>query len=593
MCGIIGYVGKKNAAEILYEGLLRLEYRGYDSAGIAVKNGEDVTLIKKSGRVACLLPEINGVKGNLGIGHTRWATHGKPSYKNAHPHAAGDFYIVHNGIIENFTQIKTRLIKDGCEFLSDTDSEVIVRLINSYKNFNFLNAVAAAVNRLKGSFAILAISKKENKIIAVCNKSPVIVGFGTDGNYVCSDALALAGIADKICILKDGDIAEITAGGVQIYNFDLQPLIRKKTLNSATRQSMELGGCPHYMLKEIYEIPQAVKNTVASATNVDINGLCRLIKDIQRIIIVGCGTAYHAGLVAKDWFEEIAKIPSVCETASEWRYKSSVADKKTLVVAVSQSGETADTLEAVKKAKSLEAAVIAVTNVGYSAITRLSDFVMPVSAGAEICVAATKSYCGQLVSLYVLAVILKEKVNYKNSPLLSGIYKLPEQCKQVVSGICADELAEKLAKSNGVYFIGRGLDGAVAKEGSLKLKEVSLKSGEGYPAGELKHGTLALIDDSTYTVCIVCNKALSRKTLSAMEQISTRGGKLVAVCSVEEILPEIKNMAEYVFVLPDCGEYLSPVVSVIPLQIIAYKTALKCNCNPDKPRNLAKSVTVE
>ncbi|MBO5328486.1 MAG: glutamine--fructose-6-phosphate transaminase (isomerizing) [Clostridia bacterium] len=593
MCGITGYIGNKNAAKIIYDGLIRLEYRGYDSVGIAVKNAHEVSILKRAGRVNCIGGEVENLKGKIGIGHTRWATHGKPCDENAHPHESCGVYLVHNGVIENYKELKSALESQGEKFKSQTDSEVIVKLIAKNYSGDLLKATAAAIKNLKGSFALLILSVNEERLIAVCNKSPVIIGRGKGENFVCSDAPALAGLCDNICVLNDGDIADITAEKVNFYTFDLVSAKREFNKNLATEACLDLGDCPHYMLKEIKEIPHAVKNTVNAVSSVDITELTKLILHKNRVIFLGCGTAYHAGLVAKEWVEDIAKIPASCETAGEWRYKNAVVDKNTLVVAISQSGETADTLQAVIKAKEMGAAVIAVTNVGYSAITRLSHFVLPVAAGAEICVAATKSYCGQLAALYLLTLILKFGLNFKNTELFGDIANMHALCNSVISSIYAGGIAKKFAKSNAVYFIGRGLDCSVAREGSLKLKEVSLKHSEGYPAGELKHGTLALIDEHTYTVAIICNEQLKYKTLSAIEQILSRGGRVVAVCADGDFCTELTDKVECVFSVPKTNKYLSPILSVIPLQMLAYYTALSCGCDPDKPRNLAKSVTVE
>ena len=501
--------------------------------------------------------------------------------------------MVHNGIIENYAELKGELLLEGCNFFSETDSEVIPHLINKYYEGDFLCAVTAAIKRLKGSYALCIMHKNFNGVIAACNKSPVILGYGDGEYFMCSDAPALAETSQKISVLCDGDIAVVTEKSVKIYNAKNELLSRDKVANFASKACLDLGDCPHYMLKEMREVPTAVQNTLSACGALDLQKLRTILTGVDKVVLTGCGTAFHTCLIARDWIEEFCGIYATAETAGEWRYKKSPINDKTLVVAVSQSGETADTLEAAKLAKSCGAKVLAVTNVGYSAITRVAHFTIPVVAGAEICVAATKSYCAQLISLWFLTSVLQNINGCASDKLFKRTHTMPELCQKTLQNLCIDSLCEQIKNAHGVYFIGRGLDCAVAREGSLKLKEVSLKPGEGYAAGELKHGTLALIDKNTYTIAVLCDENLCEKTLSAIKQITARGGKVAAVCSVKSFIKKLKEVCDYVIQIPECDRALSPIISVLPLQYIAYKVAVLCGCDPDKPRNLAKSVTVE
>ncbi len=590
MCGIIGYAGKNNAADVVYKGLKRLEYRGYDSAGAAFMLGGKITVIKKEGKVETLAQYLNNVSADIGIGHTRWATHGKPSDINAHPHSAGAITVVHNGIIENYSELKERLISDGADFLSDTDSEVAAHLINEFYKGDLTAAVAQAVKMLKGSYALMAIRAGESKIVAARYKSPLIVGYGNGENFCASDEPALAGICEKVCVLEDGDIAEITADGVNIYNGNLQLVIRSVLPNLAVSESLGLGDCPHYMLKELREVPQSVQFTHKAFYGVE-EKLKSALSGVNRVIFTGCGTAYHAALIGKRYVESFARIPAEAETAGEFRYKNPVFGAGAAVFAISQSGETADTVEAARLAKAGGAKVVAVTNCLRSELTRIADVVVPVAAGVEICVAATKSYTGQVAALYLCALTLAgEDIGGWRGKLL---LKMPELCKKAVESIDAGALAQLCASARGVYFLGRDIDYAVAVEGSLKLKEVSYIAGEGYPAGELKHGTLALIDGKTVSIFIITDGGLAGKTENAVEQVVSRGGKAAVITNVDGVEERLKDKADYFIKLPECDKYLSPLVSAVAVQLIAYRTAVMLGRDPDKPRNLAKSVTVE
>lgn len=587
MCGIVGYAGERGAADILYDGLKRLEYRGYDSAGIATLSEGRIFHAKRCGRVIRLDGCAGKLCGSVGIGHTRWATHGKPSDINAHPHLYGSFAIVHNGIIENYAELKERFF-GGEKFLSDTDSEVIVRLLDRLYEGDFLKALNKLSGLLAGSYAIVAICADFEGLGVLRRKSPVIIGYGSDGNYVASDAPALAGICKRISVLEDGDAAIITRGRVEIFDGNLNAAVRAKKPNLATAASLELGDCPHYMLKEIREVPASVVNTCAAFQSVE-GGLKQTLRGVARVIITGCGTAYNSGLVAKRYIEKFARIPAEVEIAGEFRYKDPVITDGTAVIAVSQSGETADTVGAALLAKASGAKVIAVTNAPYSSLTRCADVVVPVAAGPEICVAATKSYTGQLTALYMLSCVLAGGSADGAAAKLSAA---PGLCKKTLECAGIGALADMCVRSRGVYFLGRDLDFAVATEGSLKLKEVSYVQSEGYPAGELKHGTLALIDESVLAVVLITSERLAGKSENAIEQVLSRKGRVAVITNVESVIKKYAARAHIVKV-PECEEDISPFVAAVAAQRLAYAAAVKLNRDPDKPRNLAKSVTVE
>ena len=596
MCGIIGCTGVKCAAKTLYRGLEDLEYRGYDSAGIAVLDEGGILTAKRKGRVAALLPTIEGLGGTSGIGHTRWATHGRPSDANAHPHTAGAFSVVHNGIIENYAKLKEELVAEGCTFFSQTDSEVVVHLLNKYYRGDLKEAVLCTVQRLKGAFALCILCKDYSGFVAVKYCNPIIVGTGGGALYAASDMPALCGLAENVAVMQDGQIAFAAEGKITFCDFSGEPVSLTFSPLPVSSRPARLCGFPHYMIKEINEIPAAVKATALAFTAENCaEKLSRLQKKrggFTDVIVCGCGTAYHSALSAAYCGEELLKIPVRAETAGEFRYRKSSAGTGTLFIAVSQSGETADTVEAARAAKRLGACVIAVTNVAYSAITGIADVVVPVRAGAEICVAATKSYCGQIVALALCFASLSNSSSLLKK-MLKEIKGLEAACSAAITDCRVEDVSRACASSSGVYFIGRGMDYPVALEGSLKLKEVSYVPGEGYPAGELKHGTIALIDGGTLTVAVITDKTLGEKTASAVEQICSRGGRAAVVCFKGCAPLSLKERAEFFIEVPACSAFLSPVVSVIPLQLIAYRTAVILGRDPDKPRNLAKSVTVE
>ena len=587
MCGIVGITGLSGASGAVYKRLKLLEYRGYDSAGIASLENGNFYMCKRRGRVHSLASDIKHLHGSTAIGHTRWATHGKPSDENAHPHAFGKFCLVHNGIIENYADLKQKYFY-GVQFNSETDSEVIVRLLDLFYNGDILGAVKRTVDLLKGSYALAIMCADFDGIIVTKSKNPAIIGYGNGANFIASDSPALAGLCDEITVLSDGDICLLTGQKTEIFDGELNSVIRQKLKNPATSAELDLNGCPHYMLKEIREVPLSITKTCDAYICAE-----RKVKDylqgIDRIIITGCGTAYNSGLIGKRYFESFARIPVEVETAGEFRYKQPIITDRTAVIAISQSGETADTVEASRLVKGLGGKVVAITNSPYSELTRIADVVVPVEAGQEICVAATKSYTGQITALYMLALTLSGK------SISAGVKKLNSAsglCQRIIEKIDISSLADMCARSDGVYFLGRDLDCAVASEGSLKLKEISYIPSEGYAAGELKHGTLALIDIRTTSVVIITDPYLAPKSENAVEQILSRRGKVAIVSNIDEVMKRFKGKAE-IIKIPKCDRHLSPLLSAVVVQLLAYRTALLLSRDPDKPRNLAKSVTVE
>lgn len=590
MCGIIGVAKKSgNAACEVFEGLKRLEYRGYDSAGLSVLDGGNITTVKRSGRVGGLEESAEKLFGKLAIGHTRWATHGEPSDRNAHPHVSGAFSIVHNGIIENFAELKEELLSGGACFSSETDSEVIVKLIDKYYSGDPLKAVYKAVGRLKGSYALAVLCKEFNGIIAVKYKSPVVVGFSESGITLCSDVPALPADVTSVCVPEDGDFCVITAQSVRFYDSSLNAVMRVRRPVFIDPFNAGLGKFPHYMIKEINETERTVRETCESFfRTVDVKRLTEYVRGADRIIMTGCGTAYNAGLVAKRFFSDKCGVFCQVEIASELRYSPPHVTPATLVLAISQSGETADTVEAVQELKRAGARVVAVTNCGYSAITRVAHMVVPVCAGAEVCVAATKSYLGQLAALYLVSKLTGDVFDAQSelTAVCAAIGKILQ------NGERAERFAELCAQSKAVFFLGRGIDYAVAVEASLKLKEVSYVFSDGYPAGELKHGTLALVDENTLSVFVICDEALAEKCLNAVSQVASRKGRAAVITCVEGVAEKLGDTAE-VWEIPACPVLLSPFLSAVALQLVAYRTAVILGRDPDKPRNLAKSVTVE
>ncbi len=589
MCGIVGYVGEKRAAPILLDGLQKLEYRGYDSAGIAVFDGKILHIVKKKGRVKELEP-ARALRGNCGIGHTRWATHGAPSEKNAHPHTYRKFTLVHNGIIENAHILREECLSRGEIFSSETDSEVIAHLISDCYEGNFAAAVCEASKRLQGSFALAVLfGDCPGTIVCARRHSPLVVGREKGGLFVASDVPAIAAEGVEIFSLGDGEFAALHAGEIQFFDEDLRPVLPHPVEYSCKEDAPALGGYRHFMRKEMSEIPAVLrKNSVDFLSNSQFSAFCEVLCHAEYIQIVACGTAYHAGLCAAYAFEKICRVPCEVSIASEYRYRDPIVPQNTVCFAVSQSGETADTLAAAQIAREKGAFLAAVTNVAYSSLTRISDAVLLTNAGREVAVAATKSFNAQLMLLYGVAAFLATKKGREVPPLA----ELPQaaagalEVSEEVRGWTAHFLSAK-----SVFFLGRGADYFTALEGSLKLKEITYLPSEGYPAGELKHGTLALIEKNTPVVAVVTQRELAEKTMNAVHEVYARGAKIFLVTRFEELRARKEVFASVL--LPACPEEFSPAVAVIPLQALAYYLSLARGNDPDKPRNLAKSVTVE
>lgn len=585
MCGIVGYTGRRRAAPVLLKLLKILEYRGYDSAGIAVANQERIDIFKRQGKVE-QIGSASLLVGRTGIGHTRWATHGAPSEKNAHPHAYGKFVIAHNGIIENHALLKEECIARNETFISDTDSEVIAHLISRYYEDDFLRAVQKACVRLEGSFAIVVLSSDHPDTIVCARKgSPLVVGKGDRECFVASDLVALSSETDQAFLLEDGEYAVLQGAQPVFYDRELSEIHKEKLRFDPVFDCADKKGYLHFMKKEMNEIPSVLNKTKLSCVpEKDFNEFYKVLCQTEYIHILACGTAYHSGLCAKYAFESLCRVPTEVCIASEYRYRNPIIKPRTLIIAISQSGETADTLAAAKLAKERGAYLAAVTNVKYSSLTRLADCVLETNAGAEIAVAATKSFNAQLAVLYSVALLRKgEKEDFTE---FAAYAQKTLDSAEAVRGWTPYFLGAK-----SVYFIGRGVDYCAALEGSLKLKEISYLPSEGYAAGELKHGTLALVDENTPVVAILTQRSLAEKTMNAVHETKSRGARVFLITS----LPDIAANAEATssVLIPACREEFTPILSVIPLQALAYYTSIARGNDPDKPRNLAKSVTVE
>lgn len=606
MCGIVGYIGDKEALPVLIDGLKHLEYRGYDSAGVAIL-GEDLKIVKTRGRIKDLEAKLknSNLKGKIGIGHTRWATHGAPNDENAHPHfsESKNIVIVHNGIIENYLELKKMLINEGHTFRSETDTEVIAYLIESFYDGDLLLAVKKAVNMLEGSFALGVMSKDEkDRFIAVRKDSPLVVGLGKGENFIASDIPALLSYTRNIIILENGDIAEIRKDKVNLFDLSLNPVKRDAQKITWSVDDAKKGGFKHFMLKEIFEEPQVIREAMRGRVKdgkievPELNFAKKFLNEINKIYFVACGTAYHAGVVGKYLAENFLRITAEAEVASEFRYRDPVIDKKTLVFVISQSGETADTLAALRLAKSKGAKTIGIVNVVGSSAAREVDSVVYINAGPEIAVASTKAYVAQVevIALSILYLAkLSGKLTEKEERLFASAFEsLPEKAEKVLKQ--SDSIAEFAATTKTIeetFYIGRNLDYALSLEGALKLKEISYVHAEGYPAGELKHGPLALVTPKSLVIAIDTYSPLREKTLSNIKEVKARGGKVLAVAT--EGYQKIEEVADKVFYVPKVADELSPVISVIPLQLLAYYVAESRGLDIDKPRNLAKSVTVE
>ena len=607
MCGIIGYTGRRAVVPILLEGLSRLEYRGYDSAGIVVHEGDELKLVKKAGRISVLKELLEHIDTNasLGIGHTRWATHGAPSDVNAHPHTddSGCFAVVHNGIIENYMEIKEWLLKKGHKFVSDTDTEVLPHLIKYYYDGDLLAAVKRAKKQIEGSYAMVVLSKHEPKrLVAARQDSPLILGVGEGEYFVASDIPAILKYTRSAVIIDDGETVDITDVYFKVYN-GAELAVKKQLFNITWEDSRaEKAGYDHFMLKEIHEQPNAIKDTVRGRITdnrvvlKELEGLEDFIKGLRRIHIVACGTAYHAGMVGKYAIELLARIPVEVDIASEFRYRNPIVSKGDLVIVISQSGETADTLAALRESKRLGAKVLAVTNVVGSSVSREVDYVIYTWAGPEIAVASTKAFTTQLAVMYMIAVWLSQKLDTiteeHRAEILRELKSMPEKAAKALRA--ADDIkkiAEAYVDKNSVFFIGRGQDNVIASEGALKLKEISYIHAEAYAAGELKHGTLALIEEGVPVVALVAQRDLAQKMYSNIKEVKARGAKVLAVALEGDEI--VEKEADEVIYIPDTHSVLSSILTVIPLQLLAYYVSVLKGCDVDKPRNLAKSVTVE
>lgn len=607
MCGIVGFTGAQNAAPILLDGLKKLEYRGYDSAGIAVMNQNVISITKARGRIALLCEktkEGTAVPGTIGIGHTRWATHGAPTEENAHPHLSNDgrFAVVHNGIIENYMALQEELTRDGYHFESETDTEVIVHLIEKYYKGSVRDALIKTANRLQGSYALGVICSEEpGKIYAAREASPLILGLGIDENFFASDVTALVNHTRNVIYLQDGEFAEISSSTVKIFDCSGQEIHKSATRILWDVQAAEKGGYEHFMLKEIMEQPGAVKATIMPRIRndkVDFEELAEMIDflpKIRKIIITACGSAYYAGCAGKYALEKLCRIPVEVELASELRYGDPLIDDQTLVIVISQSGETADSIAALKECKNKGAKTLAVVNVVGSSIATLADYTVYTWAGPEIAVATTKGYTTQITVLYLLAIFFSDHLyscqieTAKRIEILRGLPRSIQNAIDMNSGIPA--LARKYHNSKALFFIGRNTDYAVALEGSLKMKEISYLHAEAYAAGELKHGTIALIEEHQPVIALCCNPSIMEKTLSNIVEVKSRGAEVLALTFRNN--QKILSVADDLLFIPKIDALFSAVVEIIPLQLLAYYVAKENGCDIDKPKNLAKSVTVE
>ncbi|MBB5265068.1 glucosamine--fructose-6-phosphate aminotransferase (isomerizing) [Catenibacillus scindens] len=608
MCGIVGYIGNQEAAPILLEGLSKLEYRGYDSAGISVFDGEKINVIKTKGKIKnlrSLCHDGADLKGTVGIGHTRWATHGAPSDVNSHPHlnAGETISVVHNGIIENYLILKKKLENKGYVFQSETDTEVVAQMMDYYFDGDILSTVAKVLARLEGSYALgILCADNPDEIIAVKKDSPLIVGLSDDGNFIASDIPAILKYTRKVYILEDGEIVRLTKDGVTIYNMDLEPVHKEVTEIMWDVSAAEKGGYEHFMMKEIHEQPKAVRDTIHPRVKdgkIVIDELHmseEQLKEIHRIYIVACGSAYHAGVSGKYVIEQLSRIPVEVDLASEFRYRNPILDEHCLVIIISQSGETADTLAAMREAKKHGVRTLAVVNVVGSSIAREADDVLYTWAGPEIAVATTKGYTSQLAALYLLGMYLGQtrrtlsQEDYE--PMLNELEILPDKMEKLLeSKEDIQYLANRYIGLKNVFFLGRGIDYATALEASLKLKEISYVHSEAYAAGELKHGPIALIEKGTLVVGIVTQEALYGKIVSNLVEVKSRGAFVLAVTNEDNTA--IEKTADFVFYVPKTLPLFTGLMATVPLQLFAYYVAVAKGYDVDQPRNLAKSVTVE
>ena len=612
MCGIVGYIGNKKASPILINGLLKLEYRGYDSAGISTIEKTGLSTMKDKGRVKNLynLPGIDNLEGTIGIAHTRWATHGKPSMENAHPHMDNSktFSVVHNGIIENFNELKKLLGDNGYTFYSQTDTEIIPNLIDYYykketdnDNLKFLRAVKNACNSLKGSFALEIICKDyPDNMIVVRKDSPLVIGKGNGENYISSDIPAMLSYTKDFYLLNDLEYVVLSRDNAKFYNNNLEPIEKETKSIDWDANSSEKGDFEDYMLKEIYEQPKAIRETIGSRVNKnskcefeELNFTKEYLQGLNKIYFVACGTAMHVGLAGKDMIEKLCKIPTEVDIASEFRYRDPLIDNKTLCIFISQSGETADTLAALKLSKECGAKTLAITNVIGSSITREADYSIYTHAGPEIAVASTKAYTSQVVLVAMLAIYFSEILELsteKISSLKEELLLLPKKIEKALE--TSSEIktfAKRIYQEKDIFFLGRGIDETVAKEASLKLKEISYIHSDSYPAGELKHGPIALIENDVTVISIMTDPKLVKKTVSNIQEVISRGAKTLVITNQDVDT----DMFDMIIRIPETSTFVSPILSIIPLQLLAYYTSKEKGLDVDKPRNLAKSVTVE
>lgn len=608
MCGIVGYIGTQQAAPILLDGLSKLEYRGYDSAGIAIYNGTSIDMVKSKGRLKVLnelTHDGETIKGTIGIGHTRWATHGSPSDVNAHPHFNKDksIVVVHNGIIENYLKLRKKLEKHGYEFVSETDTEVIAHLLDYYYHGNPLQAITKVMHRMEGSYALGIIFKEHpEELYAVRKDSPLIVGETKDGNIIASDVPAVLKYTRDVIFIENEEIVRMTEDSMEFFNVDEEALEKEAVHIDWDVNAAEKSGFEHFMLKEMYEQPKAITDTFAPRIRdgkivIEELGMTdEEIKAIKKIMIVACGSAYHTGVTSKYVFEGLARIPVEVDVASEFRYRDPILEEGTLVVVISQSGETADTLAALRESKKRGAKVLGIVNVVGSSIAREADNVMYTWAGPEIAVATTKAYSAQLIALYLLAMKFGNVRGTVNDTQLQDMIEdlkaLPAQVEMLLNNKeKIQRFANRYLAAKDVFFIGRGIDYAISMEGSLKLKEISYIHSEAYAAGELKHGTISLIEEGTLVASVLTQKDLYKKMISNMVEVGTRGAFVLAVTCEDNT--EVEKAADYVVYIPETNKYFTNSLAIIPLQLFGYYIAVGRGCDVDKPRNLAKSVTVE
>ena len=606
MCGIVGYVGKRNAQDVLLDGLEKLEYRGYDSAGVALALEGGIRVVKSKGRLAELRKRLAVealARSGCGIGHTRWATHGEPSDVNSHPHSTPRVSIVHNGIIENYGVLKERLMAKGYTFESETDTEVLVKLIDSCYEGEPLKALRAALAMVRGSYALAVLFRDfPDTLFAVKRESPLIMGWGEEENFIASDIPALLKYTRRYSVLEEGDMAVVNADGIRFYNEFAEPVEREVLTANWDQEAAEKGGYPHFMLKEINEQPAAITATVSPRVE---NGLPDLrvpeltderLRRIGTVHLVGCGTAMHAGMVGKAAIEALARVPAQVEIASEFRYRNPILRPEDLVIIISQSGETSDTLAALKLAKSRGVPVLAIVNVVGSSIARAADYVMYTYAGPEIAVASTKAYMVQMCVLYLFALRLAYARGMQTDAEIRRLTAELLRAGEVIRPRLADceqikYLASRFVNTQSCFFIGRGFDYSLSLEGSLKLKEISYVHSDAYAAGELKHGTISLVTDGVPVIALATQKQVYEKTISNAKETKSRGAKVLLFTTRDAVVPD--GVADYVVRLDDYDDLLMPLQLIVPLQLFAYYMAVLRGCDVDKPRNLAKSVTVE